>query len=139
MAKKLRRVATRQKRKISSKELKEIKEKMTTVKCAFCNGTGRDPFELLSKLSTCQVCSGKGEVEIKGPVTKCKFCRGTGIQPYGGNRLCCIACGGKGVVTVIEPSKECPVCHGTGLYPGHPKLLPCHTCKGQGVVPSKGE
>jgi len=139
MAKRVRRIPTGRKRRTSSEELKEIREKMETVKCAFCDGTGKDPFEFLSKLSACQVCLGKGEVEIEGPTTRCKFCKGTGIQPYSENRLHCIACGGKGVVTVIEPSKECPTCHGTGTYPRRPQPLPCPACKGQGIVsPERG-
>lgn len=139
MAKRARKVATRRRKKISSEVLKEIRERMETVKCAFCNGTGKDPFELLSELSDCQVCLGRGEVEIEGPTTKCKFCGGTGIQPYTTSRLHCIACGGKGVVTAIDSSKECPMCHGSGIYPRRPHPVACHICKGQGVVPLRGE
>jgi len=43
---------------------------MSLIKCAFCKGTGKDPFDLLSKLSTCQVCGGKGKVEVKEPMIK---------------------------------------------------------------------
>jgi len=35
----------------------------TIIKCAFCSGSGKDPFDLLSPLSHCLVCSGTGQVE----------------------------------------------------------------------------
>lgn len=121
--------------KISAEELKNIRDKMVKVKCAFCNGTGKDPFGLLSHLSDCQVCLGKGEVEILGPVVTCNFCHGSGIQPYTTSRLHCLACGGVGVVTKITPSRKCPVCKETGIYPRRPHPVACHICHGQGVVP----
>ena len=43
------------------------------IKCAFCKGTGKDPFDLLSELATCQVCGGKGKVDIIEPAIKCVF------------------------------------------------------------------
>ncbi|MBU2462060.1 hypothetical protein KKH65_04200 [bacterium] len=119
---------------IAPEELKEIEKDKVEVKCAFCNGTGKDPFQLLSKLSDCQVCSGKGKVKINGPTVKCNFCGGTGVQPYTTSRLHCLACGGVGVVTKIEPSKKCPKCDGTGIYPRRPHPVACYICKGQGVV-----
>jgi len=36
---------------------------MTQITCPFCRGTGKDPFELLSELTACQVCNGTGKVE----------------------------------------------------------------------------
>jgi len=121
-------------RKISEEEVKKILKGMKTVKCAFCKGTGKDPFDLLSKLSNCQVCLGKGEVSIEGPTTECKFCDGTGVQPYTTSALHCSACGGKGVVTVIKNLKKCSNCDGSGIYPRRPQVLPCPKCKGQGGV-----
>lgn len=124
----------RRRKKISPEDREKILEKMTTVKCAFCDGAGKDPFGLLSELSNCQVCGGKGEVRIEGPTTECKFCGGTGIQPYTTSRLHCIACRGKGFVTTIEPSKECPNCYGSGIYPRRPHPMPCPICRGQGII-----
>ena len=36
---------------------------MSLIECAFCKGTGKDPFNLLSELATCQVCGGKGVIK----------------------------------------------------------------------------
>jgi len=119
---------------IKPEELKKIEKNMVEVKCAFCNGKGKDPFQLLSKLSHCQVCWGKGKVKISGPTKKCNFCNGTGVQSYTTSRLHCSACGGIGVVTKIDPSKKCSKCEGTGIYPRRPYPVPCPGCKGQGVV-----
>ncbi len=72
-----------------------IKYKMIT--CAFCKGTGRDPFKVLSALSDCQACLGKGEVAIADiPHERCSACQGTGIFVH--HRLSCSVCKGKGVV-----------------------------------------
>jgi len=117
---------------IAPKKPKRIEKNKVEVKCAFCNGTGKDPFQLLSKLSNCQVCSGKGKVKIASPTVKCNFCNG-GVQPYT-NRVHCLACGGVGVVTKIEPSQKCSKCNGTGIYPRRPHPVACHICKGQGIV-----
>lgn len=99
------------------------------VKCAFCNGTGKDPFGLLSPLSTCQVCSGRGKVSVTPPTIKCAFCNGTGI--YLDKRITCTVCGGKGVVTEPKGAKTCPECKGSGQAPDS---LPCLNCRGKGVV-----
>ena len=39
------------------------------IKCGFCKGTGKDPFDLLSQLAVCQVCKGTGKVEVEEPPT----------------------------------------------------------------------
>ena len=67
------------------------------LRCAFCKGTGVDPFALLSERSTCQVCCGRGEVEDGRPEMLCAFCRGSGVYP--GKRITCTVCDGKGAVT----------------------------------------
>ena len=36
-----------------------VKKEMVEVECAFCQGTGRDPFGIMSHLSNCSVCGGK--------------------------------------------------------------------------------
>ena len=102
------------------------------VQCAFCRGTGKDPFRLLSPLSACAVCGGKGTVWVKEPYVKCAFCGGTGVHPH--SRLTCTACMGKGVIHVEEPTRTCPVCHGWGSNPTDGLDLPCTTCGGAGVV-----
>ncbi|MDI6815061.1 MAG: hypothetical protein QMC90_03150 [Dehalococcoidales bacterium] len=84
--------------------------------CAYCKGRGKDRG-ILSFLSNCVVCSGRGVVRLCGPVKECAFCNGTGIQPYTASRLHCIACGGKEVVNKTEPSEECPTCKGRGINP----------------------
>ena len=68
-----------------------------TIQCAFCRGKGKDPFQLLSKLSLCQVCGGKGKVNVPFPYDTCPVCRGSGIQPH--TRLVCTTCNGKGVIS----------------------------------------
>jgi len=74
--------------------------------CAFCQGKGRDPFGLLSVLSTCGACRGAGKVQVKEPHVACRACGGTGIQPF--TRLACLGCRGTGVVTVPEPGEDLP-------------------------------
>ena len=84
---------------------------------AFCKGTGKDPFAVMSYLSTCQVCGGRGEVRVRPPVVACKFCKGSGVEPYSSSRLTCSACKGKGMVTAIENGVPCPTCGGSGIHP----------------------
>ena len=75
---------------------KLVKADYAEVKCAFCKGTGRDRFPVLSPLSKCPVCNGKGVVRVQKPYEKCKRCTGTGL--YFGSHLYCWTCHGKGVV-----------------------------------------
>ena len=104
---------------------------MNLIPCAFCKGKGRDPFNLLSELATCQVCGGTGKVEIIEPAIKCAFCKGTGV--YHGTRLTCIVCNGKGMVTAPEsPTECCPKCEGTSMTMD--SAMPCIKCRGKGVV-----
>jgi len=77
---------------------------MEEIKCAFCKGTGKDPFDLLSELATCQVCGGRGEVEVNEPAIKCAFCKGTGIYPH--TRVTCTVCNGKGMVKLKAKQKS---------------------------------
>lgn len=53
---------------------------MATIACAFCKSKGKDPFRLLSRFSTCEVCNGKGSVTQKG--NKEGFIR-KGVEAYG--------------------------------------------------------
>ena len=113
-----------------TKSEREIpKKNMAEVKCAFCSGTGKDPFGLMSPLSKCQVCKGRGTVKIEKPYEKCPVCDGTGVQ-YN-KRLVCLACGGKGVLPMKKGMETCPECGGSGkgalgLY--------CLKCKGRGKI-----
>ena len=123
----VKKVVRRRKRK---EEIK-VSRPMAEVKCAFCKGTGKDPWGLMSVLADCQVCKGKGTVKIEEPFEKCPVCQGTGVQ-YN-RRLTCLACGGKGVLTVAKEGEVCPECRGTGkgafgLY--------CLKCKGTGKLKS---
>ncbi len=36
---------------------------MSLIKCGFCKGKGKGPFNLLSELATCHVCGGKGVIK----------------------------------------------------------------------------
>jgi len=103
---------------------------MKEIKCAFCKGKGIDPFDLLSSISTCSVCGGKGKVNVEEPYVKCAFCHGTGIYPH--TRLNCTICMGKGVVTFRGTRTICPECKGTGQE--HSTSLPCLRCGGIGVI-----
>ena len=108
---------------------------MKEIKCAFCKGKGVDPFELLSPLSKCAVCGGKGKVKVEEPYIECAFCHGTGV--YHNTRLSCTVCMGKGVVSFREPKVTCPECKGTGQE--HLTNLPCLRCGGIGVMKKEKE
>ena len=101
-----------------------------TIKCAFCSGTGNDPFNLLSPLSHCLVCNGIGKVEIDEPIAKCVFCTGTGKNPLGA-RVSCIVCGGAGYNHRRESAPTCSQCKGTGKSSDG---LPCTRCNGTGFI-----
>lgn len=104
-----------------------------TLTCAFCRGTGTDPFGLLSEDSFCQVCGGSGKLVIRVPVRPCAYCSGTGVHIH--RRMVCTVCSGKGVVMVEEPIESCSHCGGKGFQPG--QYLPCLICGGKGVVAKK--
>jgi len=113
-----------------------IKEEPTRllVMCAFCGGGGKDPFGVMSRLSTCYVCGGEKAawVERTGTIKECPVCIGSGVSPTGGRNHCAV-CGGTGVVCIEEPSQICPNCDGTGWQP-HMSLY-CIVCKGKGAIP----
>jgi len=105
------------------------------VVCAFCRGKGRDPFDIMSPLATCQVCGGTGSRQLHPPTAPCAFCKGTGIHP--GLRMTCTTCGGVGTVEIPTNVLTCPGCGGTGRaadskWPDSP--LSCSRCKGKGIV-----
>ncbi|MBU4370204.1 hypothetical protein KKG58_05680 [Patescibacteria group bacterium] len=70
------------------------------IKCGYCQGSGKDPFETPSKLSNCQVCQGRGEVLVKQPYETCSACKGNGRAFH--QRLTCSVCNGRGVVPKIS-------------------------------------
>lgn len=109
---------------------------MGMITCAFCRGKGRDPFKLLSELSTCQVCGGTGKVEIEEPAIKCAYCKGTGVYPHGA-RITCTVCNGRGMITVKGACDECLKCRGAGQEAG--SGLPCIECDGRGIVIKGGK
>ena len=105
------------------------------VTCAFCKGKGRDPFEIMSPLATCQVCGGAGHHFLRPPVARCAFCGGTGVHPH--SRNTCTACDGVGTVEIPADAVSCPCCEGSGraadyIWPDSP--LSCGCCHGKGVV-----
>ena len=110
--------------------MKAARDTLVVVRCAFCSGAGKDPFDLLSDHALCEVCGGSGQVTVAKPIHRCAFCRGSGVFPA--TRLTCTSCMGKGVVTVKHPVKVCPVCGGVGVQPGH--ALPCSMCGGKGLL-----
>jgi len=116
-------------------EIMEGTGNQLTAKCAFCSGTGKDPFGLLSILATCQVCWGSGRITVSEPVARCPFCNGSGVHPS--RRYTCIVCNGKGVVSApAEGEREvCPECGGNGK--SRNPDLPCLKCKGKGVITTK--
>lgn len=106
------------------------------VRCAFCAGGGKDPFGILSRLSTCYVCGGEQGLWVNKPIKACPVCRGTGVSPRGA-RNACAACRGAGAVHLREPAQTCPKCGGTGWY--QPVGLYCHVCMGKGTLPLETE
>lgn len=110
------------------------------VECAFCKGTGKDPFELLSTISSCQVCSGAGVRVLAAPAAKCAYCGGSGVHPH--SRMVCMTCRGAGQVTVPEEAVRCPGCGGSGKESDNhyfDSVLPCMVCGGKGVVAANSE
>ena len=100
------------------------------VTCSFCSGTGRDPFGIMSWLSTCCVCGGSGTVQVEAPYTRCEHCEGTGAI----KRLTCTACRGTGFVpTSTGPTVVCPVCGGSGDDASIPAMA-CLRCQGRGWI-----
>ncbi len=107
---------------------------MGEITCAFCEGKGKDPFDLLSVLAVCQVCNGKGKVKVNDPMIKCSFCNGTGVYPRDG-RVTCTVCNGKGSIHIESPVVRCSKCKGTGRTVD--SGLPCVKCGGRGCVSRK--
>lgn len=100
------------------------------VTCSFCSGRRTDPFGIMSWLSACCVCKGKGTVRISSPYVECAHCGGTGAI----RRLTCTVCGGTGFVPLgKQPREMCPDCGGSGDDKSNP-YLPCLRCRGRGFI-----
>ena len=50
------------------KDLNIRRQVSRMVTCAFCQGKGVDPFDILSPLSKCQACLGRCKIEIEVPL-----------------------------------------------------------------------
>ena len=103
---------------------------MAELACSFCRGHGKDPFGIMSWLSTCCVCGGRGRVRVAAPYQRCAHCRGTGAI----KTFTCTVCRGTGYVPMLPgPLRACPECRGTGDEAA--SALACMVCRGRGWVP----
>ena len=125
-------IATKKKLAASKGKKAAVSRSMVEVKCAYCQGTGKDPWGLMSVLSKCQVCKGKGTVQIEAPYEQCPVCKGKGVERN--KRLTCMACKGKGVLHIKKGMKACPVCGGTGKTGSVGMRKYCLKCHGTGKV-----
>ena len=114
------------------KRKKIVPKPKVEVKCGYCQGKGRDPWQLMSPLSNCQVCNGRGTVKIEEPYITCLACGGSGNEKN--KKLTCLACKGKGVLHVEKGLKTCPDCGGSGMTGSVGLRKYCLTCKGTGKV-----
>jgi DnaJ-class molecular chaperone len=104
-----------------------------TIACAFCRGSGTDPFNVMSELSTCGSCSGTGLRVVPVPHVTCVYCRGSGSY----KTYRCPVCEGAGVVAALEgPSEPCPVCAGQAFDSSSGMV--CLRCKGRGAIELRG-
>jgi len=102
-----------------------------TVRCAFCRGAGTDPFDVMSSLSTCCVCGGRGTVSVPKPYVHCAHCGATGAV----KTLTCTVCHGKGLLGAsAEATVTCTDCRGSG-DDGSAPAMACLRCGGRGWVP----
>jgi len=100
------------------------------VPCTFCRGSGKDPFGVMSALSACPVCAGRGVTEVRAPNVRCAHCRGTGAI----KRFRCTVCGGTGCLPAPEnPTLVCPHCWGSGDDRSEPAMA-CLACHGRGHI-----
>ncbi len=106
---------------------------MVEVTCSFCGGHGKDSFGIMSWLSTCCVCGGRGVVQVPALRGRCAHCRGTGAV----KTFTCTVCRGTGWVPVLPGLLPvCPECQDTG--DGASSALTCLNCRGRGwVAPAK--
>jgi DnaJ-class molecular chaperone len=111
-------------------ELMKNPREIAEVTCSFCGGSGRDPFGIMSELSTCCVCGGKGVVRVMTPYAPCAHCRGTGAV----KTLTCTSCMGTGFGVIPSGvTRTCPQCRGSGDDSSAPAMA-CLKCRGRGFV-----
>lgn len=100
------------------------------ITCAFCQGRGVDPFNVMSSRSTCSSCHGRGVVSVADPHVECAYCSGSGSH----KTFRCPVCEGAGAIHALEPpTRICLECSRRAAD-GSSGLV-CMTCKGRGVVP----
>jgi DnaJ-class molecular chaperone len=103
---------------------------LVEVTCSFCGGRGTDPFGIMSWLSSCVVCGGRGVARVPAARRRCAHCQGTGAV----KTFTCTVCRGTGYVPELSsPLQVCAECRGTGSEAS--SALACQTCRGRGVVP----
>lgn len=104
------------------------------IQCAFCRGSGKDPFGQLYPGSTCQVCNGRKIIFILTPYKTCAYCHGSGVAFSSQNT--CTVCNGRGVISLKgkgpKKGKSCSICGGTGMEIS--TNLPCTKCRGTGSM-----
>jgi RecJ-like exonuclease len=103
---------------------------LETVTCAYCGGIGHDRWNLLSPLSLCSACGGRGTQLIQPPIRSCAHCGGTGIHPH--LRVTCTTCRGAGAPHVAADAVPCRRCEGKGVDPSSELYLTCLRCGGSG-------
>jgi len=124
------RVRARANRIVRHEQMTIEQRRFGEVSCSFCGGSGKDPFGIMSYLSTCCVCGGRGLVSVLEPHVSCPHCHGTGAI----KTLTCTACSGKGVVPApAKPWTMCPECLGDG-DDSSASSLPCLRCHGRGWI-----
>lgn len=77
-------------------EVKKPAKEPGFVTCRFCDSTGK----YLNK--PCEICGGKGEVEVVDKTRKCQFCKGRGYMMPG---TPCTTCGGTGATRPINKQR----------------------------------
>jgi DnaJ-class molecular chaperone len=102
------------------------------VSCAFCRGTGLDPFGIMSWLSNCCLCGGGGVVQVLATRRRYAHYAGRGAV----KTFTCTVCAGRGWVAESPgPQQNCPECRGRGTDPS--SSLACLNCRGRGRAPLK--
>jgi DnaJ-class molecular chaperone len=67
--------------------------------CAFCHGTGIQPYTRNELY--CPACGGKGVARVIEPSKECPVCHGTGLADLTRPALACETCKGQGVIPEI--------------------------------------
>ena len=128
-------VVTRRNTARTKKAKRDEKFIQKEIQCAYCRGTGKDPFPGTWSNSLCQICRGRKRNLIsflpeEEKLKKCPFCGGRGVHPY--TRMTCIPCKGKGWVVIYKGSVTCPLCKGEGR--NKEKAFECTRCGGKGEL-----